>query len=86
MRKLFILVAIVFVLVSAGAATVVATALTSDAAMALAAVKSTCPASTEERRYKRRLTLRRGECTAKCRNASGHRCQNHTVGACHEVA
>ena len=36
MRKLFILVAVVFVLVSAGAATVVITALTSDAAMALA--------------------------------------------------
>jgi hypothetical protein len=36
MRKLFILVAIVFALVSAGAAAVVATALTSDAAMALA--------------------------------------------------
>jgi hypothetical protein len=37
MRKLFILVAIVFALVSDGAATVVTTALTSDAAMALAA-------------------------------------------------
>jgi hypothetical protein len=36
MRKLFILVAIVFALVSAGAATVVTSALTSDAAMALA--------------------------------------------------
>jgi hypothetical protein len=36
MRKLFILVAIVFALVSAGAATVVGTALTSDTAMALA--------------------------------------------------
>jgi hypothetical protein len=35
-HPLFILVAIVFALVSAGAATVVATALTSDAAMALA--------------------------------------------------
>ena len=36
MRKLFILVAVVFALVSVGTATVVATALTSDAAMALA--------------------------------------------------
>jgi hypothetical protein len=35
MRKLFILVAIVFALVSIGAATVVTTAVTSDAAMAL---------------------------------------------------
>jgi hypothetical protein len=36
MRKLFILFAIVFALVSTGTATVVVTALTSDAAMALA--------------------------------------------------
>jgi hypothetical protein len=36
MRKLFILFAIAFALVSTGAATVVTTALTSDAAMALA--------------------------------------------------
>jgi|HubBroStandDraft_4_1064222.scaffolds.fasta_scaffold255782_1 hypothetical protein len=36
MRKLFILVAVTFALVSTGAATVVTTALTSDAAMALA--------------------------------------------------
>jgi hypothetical protein len=35
MRKLFILVAVVFALVSTGTATVVTTALTSDAAMAL---------------------------------------------------
>jgi hypothetical protein len=36
MRKLFILVAVVFALVSIGTATVVTTALTSDAAMAQA--------------------------------------------------
>ena len=36
MRKLFILVAVVLALVSVGVATVVTTALTSDAAMALA--------------------------------------------------
>lgn len=36
MRKLFILVTVVFALVSTGAATVVTTALTSDAAMARA--------------------------------------------------
>jgi hypothetical protein len=36
MRKLFILFAVVFALVSAGTATVVTTALTSDAAMAQA--------------------------------------------------
>jgi hypothetical protein len=36
MRKLFILFAIVFALVSTGTATVVTTALTSDTAMALA--------------------------------------------------
>ena len=36
MRELFILVAVVFALVSAGTATAVATALTSDSAMALA--------------------------------------------------
>jgi hypothetical protein len=36
MRKLFILVTVVFALVSAGAATVVTTALTSDAAIAQA--------------------------------------------------
>jgi hypothetical protein len=36
MRKLFILVAVAFALVSIGAATVVTTALTSDAAMAQA--------------------------------------------------
>jgi hypothetical protein len=35
MRNLFILVAVVFALVSVGAATVVTTALTSDAAIAL---------------------------------------------------
>jgi hypothetical protein len=36
MRKVFMIVAIVFALVSTGAATVVTTAPTSDAAMALA--------------------------------------------------
>jgi hypothetical protein len=36
MRKLFILFAVVFALVSTGTATVVVTALTSDAAMAVA--------------------------------------------------